>query len=207
MIDDFIEHRDELETNEPTLTIFHLMEQHVRPALRFPKDRAKFTINDYLDRDLTNKQRQEVADYDNATLYNAEQVLRIIDLYRDQDAIIIYFADHGDEANDFRAHIGRSTDFPAKAPDVIHCQFDIPFMIYTTEAYRRNHPTIVQEIEAAKDKPYHTDIVSHLFFYLSGIDTEWYQAEKNILSDQYIGDERYVFNISSCQYFLYDELK
>ena len=38
-----------------------------------------------------------IADYDNATLYNDIVLSKIVDLFRQQEAIVIYLSDHGED--------------------------------------------------------------------------------------------------------------
>ena len=47
--------------------------------------------------DLDGKQRNVLADYDNAILYNDSIVDAIISRFEDKEAIIIYMPDHGEE--------------------------------------------------------------------------------------------------------------
>ena len=51
----------------PELVVFHLMGQHVSYSDRYPKEEAYFTPGDIRREDLTQQERQVVADYDNAT--------------------------------------------------------------------------------------------------------------------------------------------
>ena len=173
-----------------SLTIFHLLGQHVSFKDRYPQKYAHFSGKDYTDRkELTNKQKQEVAEYDNATLYNDFVVSTIINHYKDKDAIVIYFSDHGEECNDFRAHIGRSGDWDIiekKAGiECLRCQFDIPFMIYTSPVYQQNHPQIIDEINSATERPFMTDDLPHLLLYLAGIHTSWYNSHNNLISPDF----------------------
>jgi heptose-I-phosphate ethanolaminephosphotransferase len=172
------------------LTIFHLLGQHVSYKDRYTQKYARFTEKDYDDRkDLTNSQKREVSEYDNATLYNDYVVSTIISHYQNQDAIVIYFSDHGEECNDFRPHIGRSGDWDMierKAGiECLRCQFDIPFIIYTSPLYQQNHPEIVKEINTALDRPFMTDDLPHLLLYLAGIHTSWYDSRHNLISPNF----------------------
>lgn len=114
------------------LYIFHLMGQHFKCSERYPKKFDKYSENDYLDFPL--HQRTTISEYDNATLYNDFVVDSIINIFRNKDAIIFYFSDHGQDiyysddnyyghgivANEKSDSIGR----------------DIPFMIYTSQKFK-----------------------------------------------------------------------
>jgi len=182
-------HQSEKERTN-NLAIFHLLGQHVSYKDRYTQQFTRFSEKDYSDRkELTNSQKREVSEYDNATLYNDYVVSTIINYYQNLDAIVIYFSDHGEECNDFRAHIGRSGDWDRiekKAGiECLRCQFDIPFIIYTSPLYQQNHPEILKEIHNAVDRPFMTDDLPHLLLYLAGIHTSWYKSSHNLLSPDF----------------------
>lgn len=52
------------------LIIFHLLGQHFQYSLRCKSNMKRFGTNDYPRTDLTKEEKQTIADYDNATLYN-----------------------------------------------------------------------------------------------------------------------------------------
>lgn len=187
------------------LAIFHLLGQHVSYKDRYTQQYTRFSEKDYTDRkELTNSQKREVSEYDNATLYNDYVVSTIINYYQNQDAIVIYFSDHGEECNDFRAHIGRSGDWDRiekKAGiECLRCQFDIPFIIYTSPLYQQNHPEILKEIHNAVDRPFMTDDLPHLLLYLAGIHTSWYKSSHNLLAPDFDINRRRIVSHSFIDY-------
>lgn len=204
LLDDYIQKRDSLEKNK-NLIIFHFQGQHVSASSRFPSELAKYSTSDYHRPNLTTEQIQEIADYDNATLYNDMNLAKIIDLFKDTDAIIIMTADHGDEANDFRPHIGRSYDFPEMAPDVLHCQFDVPFIIYATNTYKERHPEIITTIEQSLHKASTLDDLPFMLFYLAGIKSKYNCESYNLLSPDYTVRERFLYNIQTHESISYDQ--
>lgn len=66
-----------------------------------------------------------------------------------------------------------------------HYEFEVPFWIYCSHTYIKNHPEIYQQIVAARNRRYMTDALPHLLLYLAGIHTPWYQERYNILSPKY----------------------
>lgn len=80
----------------PELVVFHLMGQHISYSDRYPKEEAYFTPGDIRREDLTQQERQVVADYDNATRYNDQVVDAILARFTDRDAIAVYLSDHGE---------------------------------------------------------------------------------------------------------------
>ena len=167
------------------LHIFHLAGQHIDFFKRSPEQWKKFSKEDYSERnDLSDEERQLVADYDNATLYNDYVVNLIIERFQNTDAIVIYMPDHGEECFDELHRMGRMPGGNFQ-PEVLRQEYRIPFWIWYSAKYKEMHPDIVHQIVKAKNKPFMTDDLSHLLLYLAGIQSEYYQDERNPLSETF----------------------
>lgn len=168
------------------LTIFHLMGQHVSYRIRSPKDRKRFTGNDYDRPELGEKSKQNLAEYDNAVLYNDSIVDQILKRFEHEEAIVIYVPDHGEEVYGPGAEhfFGRmhSTEITAR---LAREEFEIPFWIWCSPRYLRRHADIYRQIVRAKNRPYMTDALPHLLLYLAGIETKYYKETENPLSKAY----------------------
>jgi len=167
------------------LIIFHLSGQHIDFYKRSPEAFKKFAVSDYsVRKDLSDQEKQIVADYDNATLYNDFVLEKIIERFENEDAIVIYMPDHGEECYDELHRMGRlpSGNF---SPEVLRQEYRIPFWIWMSKKYRENHHTICKQVENAKNKPFMTDDISHMFLYLAGIKCKYYNDSKNVLSDSF----------------------
>ncbi len=171
----------------PRLTIFHLMGQHVNYSQRTPVNRRHFTKNDYAQtrRDLTDGQRDILANYDNATLYNDSIVDLICSRFEGQDAIVIYVPDHGEECYEGNRKFFCRNHQAAIDYELAHYEFDVPFWMYCSEKFVKNHPDLYAQIVAAKDRRLMTDALAHTLVYLAGIHTPSYHEEYNILSPNY----------------------
>ena len=186
LLDDYDKNQQQHNTDY-NLIIFHLLGQHVKYNQRFPSDRRHFTAEDYEKKraDLNGKQRNVLADYDNAVLYNDSIVDAIISRFEDKEAIIIYMPDHGEECYEgTRGFICRNHS-AAIDYDLAHYEFEIPFWIFCSYKYAAKHPDIYKEIIGAKNRRFMTDALPHMLLYLAGIHTKDYHAEYNILSPQY----------------------
>lgn len=175
------------DSSKYNLTIFHLMGQHVSYKLRYRKEQAQFWASSYEDKrpELTNKQRQTLSYYDNATLYNDSIVAQIVKRYKNKNAIVIYMPDHGEECYEGnRGFICRNHSAAIDWP-LAHYEFEIPFWIYCSQKYIRTHRDIYRQIRKARDKRFMTDALPHLLLYLAGIETPTYNAKYNILSPEY----------------------
>ena len=110
---DFIREYERYRPAGRNLIIFHLYGQHEKYSYRLGKDDVYFTADSVRRRRLKKAQKQVVADYDNATRYNDDVIRRICDYFKDDDAILLYLADHGEEVLDFSNMEGRT---PAEPP-------------------------------------------------------------------------------------------
>ena len=186
LLDDY-DKKLKTEQGKYNLTIFHLMGQHVSYKNRYRPEQAKFWASSYEDKrpDLTLKQRQMLSYYDNATLYNDSIVSQIVNRFKNENAIVIYVPDHGEECYEGnRGFICRNHSSAIDWP-LAHYEFEIPFWIYCSQKYIRTHRDIYRQIRKAKDKRYMTDALPHLLLYLAGIETPTYNAKYNILSPEY----------------------
>ena len=172
--------RLEKENKENNLIIFHLKGQHVDYRTRFPRGRRHFNPEDYERPDLKQKELRVLADYDNAILYNDSVVDQIIRRFEDDDAIILYVPDHGEECYGDGVHFyGRmhSAEITAR---LAHEEFDIPFWIWCSHEYMVNHPQLYADIRKARDRRYMTDALPHLLLYLAGISSPHYRDDLNV---------------------------
>lgn len=185
LLNDYKKHRQEIEQDSLNLVIFHLMGQHVSPSKRFPKEHTFFTQKDYNRPGLSPNEIQQVADYDNATRYNDSIVYEIIQMYLEKEAIILYYADHGDEANDYRIHIGRSLRGDTMTAPCLHCQLDIPFIFYLSNPFVSKYPELSKRIESAYQQPFMIDDLPHLLLDIAGIKTEWYKPERSPINKEF----------------------
>lgn len=170
-----------------TLTIFHLIGQHVGYKLRYPQSRTKFFASDYEERrpELTERQRKMLSYYDNACLYNDSVVDEICKRFEKEDAIVIYMPDHGEECYEGTRGIVCRNHSARVDYNLAKYEFEIPFWIYCSHAYAVKHPEIYREIVQAKDRRLMTDALPHMLLYLAGISTPAYREEYNVLSPDY----------------------
>ncbi|MGN0234383.1 MAG: phosphoethanolamine transferase [Bacteroidaceae bacterium] len=191
LINNYKSRRNEAEKSRMNLIIHHLNGQHVDPRQRYPQSHSHFSCKDYSERkELSEEEKEYVATYDNATRYNDSVVSMIIDMYQNEDAVIIYFADHGDEANDYRIHQGRSRGMEKLGAPCLHCQLDIPFIIYTSNTFVQKHPQTTKRISEAIHRPFMTDDLPHLMFDIAGISTKWYVPSRSPINNLYNLDRK-----------------
>ncbi len=167
--------------------IFHLIGQHVSYRTRTPNDRRVFGPEAYEEArpELDMRHRRVMADYDNAVRYNDSIVTTIVKRFENQEAIVVYMPDHGEECyepgRDFicRNH-SAAVDWP-----LAHYEFEVPFWIYCSHKYAVRHPEVFKAVKDAKNRRFMTDALPHLMLGLAGIATKDYHAEYDLLSPDY----------------------
>lgn len=196
LIDDF--GRNKQQDGKNNLVIFHLWGQHIDANNRFPHTRQfeRFTYKDVPNRAkyLDNAKRQDIANYDNATIYNDHVLGKIFNLYRDKNAVVVYLSDHGEEEYDYRDSKGRKTCNEQQIPKMlkyIHC---VPFTIWCSDRYQATHPEVVKEISEALQRPFMTDQVAQVLFHLAGMKSRYYKPANDILSHYYKTRKRMLLN-------------
>ena len=167
------------------LTILHLMGSHVDYSARYPKTFRQFTPQQYDRPELTAKQLQTLAHYDNSLLYNDSILKAITNHFADKDAVVIYVPDHGEEVFDSEPYISGRLHNADIDYRLAHNEMEIPFWIWGAPLYRKNHPYGWLAIQAAKDRPLMTDALPHFLLYLGGISTPLYREELNVISPDY----------------------
>jgi len=169
------------------LTIFHLLGQHMNYRVRCPNKQKKFKASDYEEKrpELSPKQRKLLADYDNATLYNDSVVDQIVKRFEDEDAVVIYMPDHGEEVFEGNRGFMCRNHSAAIDYDLARFEFEIPFWVYCSHTFAVTHPEIYKQIVQAKNRRLMTDALPHMLLYLAGIHSKDYDARLNVLSDEY----------------------
>lgn len=192
LVDDFSGHFNLLKKHN--LIIFHLKGQHIDAAQRFPHNKqfTRFTTDSIKRNDqyLTQEKKQRIADYDNATYYNDWILGKICSMFKSSNTILLYLSDHGDEVYDYRDQFGR--EFGEFTPEKLHCQFDVPFMIWFSDSYQSNHKETIEKLQCSTNHPFMTDKLCHLLFSLGSVETVFYKESCNILSDYYSCGKRIV---------------
>lgn len=150
--------------------IYHMMGSHFDYSKRYPKEFAKFSKNDYLSEPQNH--REILAIYDNSLYYNDYVVSRIMDLFKDNESIVIYIPDHGqvmyrDPSNpDYYSH---GTGNPV-AHDL---GVEIPFFVYASPSFQQKYPQIMERIKYRQGNPkeWNSDDLPYLIMDLIGVKT------------------------------------
>lgn len=171
--------------NSKSLNIIHLKGQHFDAALRFPEPFAVFGKDDIKRTDLNEKERQRVADYDNATLYNDYVLNKIIDEFREKEAVIVYLSDHGEHIYDGgKQYYGRG--FGTKhEEETIKAVYEVPFMIWCSDCFIQKNDSTYQAIRNAIKHPICTADLPYLLFDIADIEFNHQNKTKSIINSEY----------------------
>jgi heptose-I-phosphate ethanolaminephosphotransferase len=168
----------------PSLFIVHYIGQHVSYADRFPPDYDCFKADSLPTTYGGAHGRTIRAQYANATLFHDRCLNELWQLFADRDAVLVYLSDHGEECYDYRNFYERS-DQNNLTPQVAHYQFEIPFFMMVSDSFQTAHPELVEQIQAAQDRPFVNSDICHVLFSLAGIATPDYRADRDLLSPDY----------------------
>nr|WP_258058307.1 sulfatase-like hydrolase/transferase [Campylobacter hyointestinalis] len=128
---------------------------------------------------LDKKQSKIVANYVNAILYNDKIVSDIMDEFKDDEAIVFYLSDHGEEVYDFRDFAGHSDTMASRY------MVEISFMIYVSSQLKQNRPDIIKKIQNAQNLPFMSDDFIHAFMDITGIKSKDFNNTRSLFDNAF----------------------
>lgn len=180
--------------NKHNLILFHLMGQHQWASARYPHSEFKhFNADSIVNPQLPTlhkKEKEYIADYDNATLYNDYVIKQIIDIFKHTNSILVYLSDHGEEIYDYRMQCSR--DHGPLTANKLKYQYDIPFIIWCSDIYQKKYPENIIKISQSTNRPFIIDNLCNLLFDIGGIETPYYRDSLNLLSPNYHCSQRMI---------------
>lgn len=163
----------------------HLMGAHPAYYQRYPRSFLRFLPQDLVKnnadslpnaRKLTDSELMTKAQYLNAIAYNDYIVSEIFKRFKDQNAIVFYLSDHGQEVYDIKDYAGHSkTRFGV----------EIPFMVYMSQPFKQTYPKIAKRIEAAQHKPLMSDDFIHGLLDIAGIKAKDLEDSRSVFSPHF----------------------
>ncbi len=171
--------------NGTCLNIIHLKGQHFQAKKRYPSAFSYFTTDNILRGDLDDSEKQRMVEYDNATRYNDYVMRMILDEFRNDDAVVIYFSDHGENIFDGKGHrYGRNVGELYDEESAYNIR-QIPFMIWCSDTFIRYRPEKYDAIKQASKLPLCIDDVAYMLFDLADIDFKYFKPERSVINPQY----------------------
>lgn len=185
---------------DKTFYILHLMGAHAKYVQRFPKDFTKFSEKDLIDRNLNtysltdshvflNLEQVDIRRaYINAVYYNDYIVSNIMKRFSDEDCIVIYLSDHGEEVYDTKEFFGHAETMGSRF------MIEVPFMIYMSDTFKQKHKDMAQKIQNAQNLPFMTDDFIHAFLDLLDIETKDSITQRSIFHKDYNAKRQRIFS-------------
>lgn len=176
--------RQDSQSTQPMFYAIHLMGAHAGYNGRYPKNFEHFSAQDLQSHQLDSLQGQKLSktqlltkiQYLNAIRYNDYVVSEMMKQFENEDAIVFYLSDHGEEVYDFRDFSGHSDG------NISRFMVEIPAMVYVSDVFKQNHPDVVQKLQNAINKPFMTDDFIHAFLDIAGIQSEDFDITRSVFS-------------------------
>lgn len=165
-----------------TMSIIHLNGQHYTYSDRYPKDFEIYTANDYDTSSYSFEQRQTMASYDNSGRYCDYVLGQIIEHVKDDDALVVFFADHGEEVYDLRDYMGHGSALSSPDPKYL---LKVPFFVWMSDRAREYRPALYDDLVSAQNIPSITTNFSHCILSICGIQSSAIKQDRSFLSSQY----------------------
>ena len=158
------------EVNEPKLVIYHLKGQHFPASARY-KGAPHFSAADITVKRpwLNDERRAEVAEYDNATIYNDSIVCAIAARFMQTPTVLFYFSDHGEDCWDLAPMEARNKQMPDD-PQWVDRQIHVPFFIWLSPDFIERYPLLTQKLRNAADKPFSLDNLGQMILEMCEVD-------------------------------------
>jgi len=106
-------------------------------------------------------------------------------MFDNRNAVVMYLSDHGEEIHNFRNQYGR-TDINKACHESYGPQFDIPFMIYLTPKYAKEHPELAARLEAARQRRFSNDDTPQVICDILGVQSVYVRKQHSLINDSYI---------------------
>lgn len=174
--------------------IVHLVGHHFEYGKRYPKSFAKFQYSDYKT-SHSKVEKEIIATYDNACFYNDYVIDELIKKFEEDNAVVVYLADHGEEIYDLSDFLGHMSSKTSSDPSY---QLRVPFLVWMSASFREHHPDIVDKLNSRRNMHIKTDDISHFLLHIAGIETDWLNKNRSYITDgEYNGWKSYQEIISS----------
>lgn len=112
--------------------------------------------------------REVAAHYDNACLYNDFVVAQLMEKYKNEDAIVIYYPDHGiDVFQSSPNYFGHAHGFKKESRKT---GLQIPCFIYLSPLYKDHHKALTAQTQRSLDRKYCTADMTFTLMHVAGYD-------------------------------------
>lgn len=163
--------------NQNTFYVVHLMGSHSKYHYRYPKEFEFFTAKDINTQALTLNKKKHIAQYLNSIKFTDYIINEIFNIFKDDNALIVYVSDHGESLWEHNNEIGHG--FISK----FTCE--IPLVFIGTDKFKNQNEKIWQKINQAKQRPFMSDNLIHTIAEISNIKVSEFIPEKSVINENY----------------------
>lgn len=121
-----------------------------------------------------NTEEQIIHSYDNTILYMDSIVEEIISFFREDNAILIYLADHSESLGEGGRWLHASDAEEQKHPACF---------IWYSDSYEQRYPDKIQALQKNRTKHYGTDFLFYSILSAVGIETQDYDSHRDVFAD------------------------
>ena len=134
-------------------------------------------------------ERKQQAHYNNAIYYQDYVLDEILTRLEEEEAIVLYLSDHGDEVFD-----GKNSHVQGHSEDkVTTFMMEVPFFFFFTSKFEEKFPEEVKRIKRAVNRPFMTDDLIHTILDILQIHPVQYNHKYSVVNDDYdINRKRYI---------------
>ena len=150
--------------------VLHTYGSHFNYRERYPADNAFFLPDFPVDAEVKYKDNLMNA-YDNSIRYTDEFLARLIRMLQEQNvnAAMLYTSDHGEDIFDDNRHL-----FLHASPVPSYYQIHVPFLVWMSDSYRQNYPSLPASAEANRQKNISSSAsFFHTMLELGGVETPY----------------------------------
>lgn len=169
--------------------LIHLIGNHMAYEFRYPYMYNQFDYR--IDKKIENKPfrnnaaKRMIDRYDNSVLYNdyiINSILQRLSKQENDNSMMIYFSDHGEELYDYREFAGHVYE------KVSPTMCEIPFMVWMSQQYKKKRSNLVFD----SNRPYSIEDFIFSISEISGFDYEGFDKTRSIFSSDFKPRKRYI---------------
>lgn len=180
----------------PKKAIFiHMMGSHLQYENRVPEEYRVFddnNVNAYTN-EPGSREIKYINSYDNSVLYTDWIVAQIINSLKDNKQAelsgLLFFSDHGEEVFNTMEFVGHRPD--SISPPMV----EIPFIAWTSPAYREFRATRVADMQDNTDRPFMLDNAYITMASFMGLQSEDLNAQDDLFSADHVKPLRIVYSM------------
>ena len=177
-------------SDDKKMIVVHLLGTHRGYDNRYPLEFERFVDRDSAPGWVRPEDLYDYNSYDNAISYNDFVVAELIKNLRKQDdnALLVYFSDHGEEVYDTpgKPFSGRNEGAPTPA------MYTVPFITWTSPEFNANHD--LSQWQRSINRPFSSADFIYTLCDMTGINFKGMDYSRSLISDQFVQHPRWIGN-------------